>query len=340
MPIARRTLLAGLLVASPSAVPPATAQPTAAQSAAAQAGFAAVAPDLLQDWTDPVRQRRVPVRIRAPAGDRPAAATPAPVVIVSHGLGGSRDGLGYLGLALAEAGFLVIHVQHIGTDAAVWRGQAEPGLAMATALLDIRRAFDRLRDIAFVLDRVQQAPASFAARIDLSRIAVAGHSYGAWTVTHMLGERLPGAGFLEAGLGVDLPDPRLRAGVALSPVPPLGMRPADAYDRVAAPILHVTGTQDRGVIEAATPEDRLIPFRNIAAPGVLAVLAGATHAAFAGEPSAGARWDEPTYQPRIARLSVLFLRATLLHDQVAAALVQRGAMLAPGDRIEHRGTLT
>jgi len=320
MPIDRRTLLSGLLAAGPATVQP--------------AARAATAPDLLQEWTDPARRRRVPVRIRLPGGN-----APAPVVLVSHGLGGTRDGLAYLGLALAEAGFLVVHPQHLGTDAAVWRGQSDPGLAMAAAVLDIRNALDRLHDIAFVLDRLQQ---DFAARADLSRIAIAGHSYGAWTVTHMLGERLPGGGLLEAGLGLRLPDPRLRAGIALSPVPPLGMRASDAFDRVTAPILHVTGSQDRGVIEAATPADRLIPYRNIAAPGVLAVLAvlaGATHAAFAGEPSAGTRWDDPTYQPRVAKLATLFLRATLLQDKVAASLLHHAPILAPADHLKHRGAL-
>jgi predicted dienelactone hydrolase len=322
MNIDRRTLLAGL-----AAGPAAAATP------------ASPLPDLLQDWTDAARRRRVPVRIRQPGG-----TGPVPVVILSHGLGGSRDGLGYLGIALVEAGFLVIHVQHLGTDTAVWRGQAQPVLAMAAAVLDIRHAMDRLHDIAFVLDRLQQPPATLATRPDLSRIAIAGHSYGAWTVTHMLGERLPpfglaALGLLDANPGPRLPDPRLRAGVALSPVPPLGIRAADAFDRVVAPILHITGTRDHGVVEAADPKERQIPYRSIAAPGVLAVLDGATHAAFAGEKLAGSRFDDPTYQPRTARLAVLFLRATLLGDGIAAALVQRGAMLSPGDRIEYRGRL-
>lgn len=316
MPIDRRTLMSGLLATAPAVIqPPAAAAPS----------------DPLQEWNDGARRRPVPVRVRLPA-----SLAPAPVVLVSHGLGGSRDGLAYLGRALAEAGFLVIHVQHVGTDASVWRGQAEPGLAMAAAVLDIRRALDRLHDIAFVLDHLHR---NFAARADLSRIAIAGHSYGAWTVTHMLGERLPGGGLLEATLGLQLPDPRLRAGIALSPVPPLGMRASDAFDRVTAPILHVTGSQDHGIIEAATPADRLIPYRNIAAPGVLAVLAGATHAAFAGEPTAGTRWDDPTYQPRVAKLAVLFARATLLQDKVAATLLHHAPLLAPADHLEHRGAL-
>lgn len=293
---------------------------------------AAEAP-LLQSWADPARGRTLPIRLRLPPGN----AT-APLVILSHGLGGSRDGLAYLGAALAEAGFLALHVQHPGTDSAVWRGQVDPRLAMAAAVLDVRQAIDRLRDIAFVLDTLPTR-APLRGRADPTRIAIAGHSYGAWTVTHMLGERLPGGDALEAQMGLALPDRRLRAGIALSPVPPLGVPPAIAYARVRAPILHVTGTRDLGVIEAASPEDRLIPFRSIPAPGVLAVLDGAQHAAFAGEPAAGPRWNDPEYHARTARLSVLFLRAVLANDAAAAAMLQRGAGLAPRDRVETKGTL-
>ena len=296
------------------------------------------AADRVEAWPDAARGRSVPVRIRLPDSNAAGAPVPGPLVILSHGLGGSRDGLGYLGAALAEAGFAALHVQHVGTDSTIWRGSSDPGVAMAAAVLDIRRAIDRLHDIAFVLDAAFRQP-TLRGRIDPARIAIAGHSYGAWTVTHMLGERLPGGALVEGAVGLALPDARLAAGIALSPVPPLGLPPNFAYERVRAPILHITGTLDRGVIEAATPEDRLIPFRHIAAPGVLAVLQGAGHAAFAGEAGAGPRWNDPQFHARTARLATLFLRAVLLRDAAAEALLLRGAALAPGDRLESKGRL-
>lgn len=293
------------------------------------------AADRLEEWSDRARGRAVPVRIRLPEG-----RAPAPLVIISHGLGGSRDGLAYLGAALAEAGFVALHVQHVGTDSSLLRGGGDLGLAMAAAVLDVRRAIDRLHDISFVLDVAAQQP-SLRGRIGGSSagVAIAGHSYGAWTVTHMLGERLPGGLLVEDAVGLDLPDKRLGAGIALSPVPPLGLPPHLAYARVTAPILHVTGTLDRGVIEAATPADRLIPFRHMAGPGVLAVLGGAGHGAFAGEAAAGPQWNDPHFHPRTAHLAVLFLRTVMLRDPVAAALLQRGASLQPGDHLESKGSL-
>ena len=45
------------------------------------------------EWRDTARDREVPVKIYYPAD----CNTPCPVIIFSHGLGGSRDGYEYLG---------------------------------------------------------------------------------------------------------------------------------------------------------------------------------------------------------------------------------------------------
>lgn len=273
-------------------------------------------------WHDPARGRDIPVLVRLP--DEPG---PAPAVLLSHGLGGSREGLAYLGTAFARAGFVAVHLQHRGSDSAIWQGQLDPRAGLAAAIMDPRTALNRLEDVVFALDRLPDE-ARLAGRVDPARLAAAGHSFGAWTVSHLLGERLP----LPVA-GLRLPDPRLRAGVALSPIPPIGVLPALAYVGVSAPVLHVTGTEDRG-IEAPSWDVRATGYRMASSPGVLAVLAGANHAAFAGEAAAGGYWNDPTYQRRVARLSVLFLRAVLDDDARARELLRAGDGLAPADRIE------
>src|SRR6266446_1669455 len=68
------------------------------------------------DWLDPKRDRKVPVKIYFPkAGDGPF-----PVIIFSHGLGGSREGYEYLGWHWASWGYVSVHLQHLGSDNAVW----------------------------------------------------------------------------------------------------------------------------------------------------------------------------------------------------------------------------
>ena len=284
-----------------------------------------VEPVRTTEWVDHARRRRIPVLIRTPQD-----GGPAPLVLVSHGLGGSREGLAYLGRALAGAGYAVIHLQHAGSDAAIWQGAADPRAAMMKAAFNPAAALARLRDIEFALDRVISGREPGLAA-DTSRIAIAGHSYGAWTATHMLGERLP-----VPRIGMRLPDSRLRAGIALSPVPPLGVSPDSAYRRVSAPMLYVTGTRDEGL---GVPHwrARTLGFQNAAGPACLAVLEGAQHASFAGEEEVGGRWNDPAYHARTAQLGVTFLDTVLRDDQAARAALLAGAGLPPGDKMESKG---
>jgi len=278
-----------------------------------------------EEWRDPARDRVIPVLIRTPR-----ALGPVPLVVLSHGLGGSREGLAYLGRALADAGYLAVHLQHKGSDAGIWRGQSDPRNGMAAALLDPGAALARLQDVAFGLDRLLSGGAGDLA-IDRERIAIAGHSYGAWTASHMVGERLP----LPAP-GLHLPDRRLRAAVLLSPIPPLGVPANLAYGGITVPTLHVTGTHDYGY-GVGDWRARTIGFQNATAPAFLAVLDRANHAAFAGEEGIGGYWNDPTYQGRTAAVATNFLDAALRHDAVAKAALLRGTGLAKGDAFESKG---
>ena len=59
--------------------------------------------NLVETWADPARGgREVPVKAWLPA----APSGPCPVVLFSHGLGGSRDGYEYLGRYFASHGWL------------------------------------------------------------------------------------------------------------------------------------------------------------------------------------------------------------------------------------------
>ncbi|MCY2993583.1 MAG: hypothetical protein NTY19_37750 [Planctomycetota bacterium] len=63
---------------------------------------------------DPARSRDIPLRVYLPA-----AKDPAPVVLFSHGLGGSREGCGYLGHHWSARGYVVVFLQHPGSDNSV-----------------------------------------------------------------------------------------------------------------------------------------------------------------------------------------------------------------------------
>ncbi|MEY3104809.1 MAG: hypothetical protein RJA72_841, partial [Pseudomonadota bacterium] len=69
---------------------------------------------------DIFRQRPVPVRLHLP--QRASAESPVPLIVFSHGLGGSRMGYSYLARHWANAGLASLHPQHVGSDNSVWRG--------------------------------------------------------------------------------------------------------------------------------------------------------------------------------------------------------------------------
>ena len=69
-----------------------------------------------QTVRDATRNRDIPIRIYFPPKDKPA-----PVVLFSHGLGGSRESSKFLGERWAARGYLVVFVQHAGSDELVWK---------------------------------------------------------------------------------------------------------------------------------------------------------------------------------------------------------------------------
>lgn len=294
-------------------------------------------------FDDTARGRRIPYRVYEPDT---RDGGPAPVVLFSHGLGGTCDAAPYLGRALAAAGYWGIFLQHPGTDRAALQGSGSPEALrrrLQNATRDIALMRDRFLDIPFVLDGLQRLNATpghrFHGRLDLDRIGMAGHSYGARTVLAAVGQRI-GRG------GRGFRDGRIRAGVLLSPSST--RRPGATEDRQAAagfsgisvPLLHVTGTRDAQGPGGEGPIDiahRLRPFQLIPArEQYLLVLDGARH----GDLVAGD--DEVVGDDRYRRLIsvavLLFLDAQLRREPSArtALRTEFAAQLAPRDRFEFR----
>ena len=66
--------------------------------------------------SDKDRNREIPLRIYIPTN-----RIPAPVVLFSHGLGGSCKGNTFLGQHWALRGYIAVFVQHSGSDTSVWK---------------------------------------------------------------------------------------------------------------------------------------------------------------------------------------------------------------------------
>ncbi len=232
------------------------------------------------EWFDAKRQRAVPATLHLPQ----EGAGPFPLLIISHGLGGTRDGLDYLGTFWAAHGYVCAQIQHIGSDDAVWRGAARPMQAMKAAAANPKNIDNRPADVHFAIDtllRMNADPKSaLFGRIDAAKIGSAGHSFGAFTA-----QAVAGRGALQKPAWRD---PRVKACVAMS-------APSQSLDRVRAqyadfeiPFYLLTGTRDQSPLGDTQPGDRRAPFDAVTrAEGYLLVLQDADHMTFGGRRRTG-----------------------------------------------------
>jgi predicted dienelactone hydrolase len=290
-------------------------QGTAALAAAPLLGRAraddAPAFDTLEyDWADVQRRRPVPVRLYLPRG-----TAPVPLVVFSHGIGGSRRGYSWLGRHLAAHGVASLHPQHVGSDRQVWFGNL---FEIFGRLQDAARepeALARALDVRFVLDTLLAG--EHAARIDPRRIAAGGHSYGANTTLLVAGARVE-----REGRPVELRDERVRAALVISAPPFYGeAEPKKILAGVTLPSLHVTATED--VIRVpgywSGAADRLAVFDATASAAKwLAVYAGGSHSMFTDRAGTGGVTLNPQVKAATRELALAFLAQVF--DGEAAAL--------------------
>ena len=121
----------------------------------------------------------------AAADDAPlSGAQPRyPLLLLSHGTGGSADSLDWLAASLAAHGYIVAGVNHPGNNA------LEPRTRDGFMLW-----WERATDLSEVLDGVLADP-RFGPRVDTARIGALGFSLGGYTVLELAGARTDRAAF-------------------------------------------------------------------------------------------------------------------------------------------------
>lgn len=289
-------------------------------------------------WTDPARQRSLPLRLHRPAGQGPW-----PLVLFSHGLGGDLDAGRDWAEAWAQAGIATLNLQHPGSDVETLRSG---GMAALREAANGHQLGERCKDLRFVLDELSRRqpgePALQALRLDA--LGVAGHSFGARSTLALAGQQF--------GLATRWDDPRPRAFAAFSPSPGKpGVDNAAMFGRIERPMLCLSGSLDtdplglasvgepsrrargdwrRGVYEALPPGDKAELW-----------LDGADHASFAGQSGrAWTRRNRPEaalaqterHRALIADASSRWWQAQLLGDAAArASLARPPAQLSPQD---------
>ena len=258
------------------------------------------------------RDRVIPLLVSLPEPSKPA-----PVILFSHGLGGSREGCGYLREHWAGRGYVAVFLQHPGSDASVWRDvpQRQRLRAMKQAA-SMENMQARVDDVAAVLDALaewqQQAGHPLAGRLDLEHVGMSGHSFGARTTQAVAGQT--------GWPARDGPDNRIDAAVIFSPSAPRLRSAEAAFGSVTIPWLLMTGTDDVAPIGGATVASRLAVFPALPAGGKFElVLADGTHAAFTDHDGPLQHNRNPNHHRAIKAISTAFWDAFLKGDEQAEA---------------------
>ena len=255
----------------------------------------------------------------------PDQAGPRPIILYSHGLGGSRNTKQYLLNHWAEAGFVVVAVQHPGSDASVWKdaGRGERLKAMKQAA-SATQFLNRTRDVPAVLDQLEKwnttSGHALHARLQLSRVGMSGHSFGAVTTQAVMGTRYP--------LNKSYEDERFNAFFLMSPSRVRGLEQSRAFGHITAPVLSMTGTKDSSIITPSVGYEERAAVYHALPEGdkYMYVFKDGKHDLFSG-PKIRRQALLPEHK-RIQDISLLFWQAYLLNDK--AALDRLATMKATG----------
>jgi predicted dienelactone hydrolase len=263
---------------------------------------------------DGKRNREIPVKIYLPA-----ASSPAPVVLFSHGLGGSRYGSIYLGNHWAARGYLAVFVQHPGSDTSVWQSkpltERKESMHSAASIENFRVRTD---DVHAVLDALTDWNVAsgnpLKGRMDLQKIGMSGHSFGAVTTQAVSGEAFP-------LVGTKLTDPRIKAAIAFSPSAPRRGSAEQAFSSIKIPWLLMTGTKDTSPIGETDATSRLAVYPAVhGAPKYEVVLENAEHSVFTDRALPGDHEPRnPNHHRVILAISTAFWDAYLRGDADALA---------------------
>jgi predicted dienelactone hydrolase len=213
----------------------------------------------------------------------PQEPGPYPIIVFSHGAGGSESCCEALTRHWATYGYVTLQPTH--EDSTVERRNA--GEEDINFLKAVREALkkpalwqSRPQDISFLLDSLprleKRVPALFG-KMDAEHIGVGGHSMGAFTADAIAGALVDLPGHPATNFG----DARVKAVLLLSPQGPGEFGLTDhSWDRLTLPLLSMTGSLDLGAGNQG-PDWKKIPFERSQPGGKYHVfIQGANHMSF------------------------------------------------------------
>jgi predicted dienelactone hydrolase len=345
------------------------AQPEAAKQvfAVAKGDFGVVTTDVTLH--DAARNKDLELRVRVPKIDeakgQKAPEAGWPLLVFSHGAGGSRDAFGGLQDLLASHGYVCIAPTH--SDSIALRRRSGEGGASELLTPEGRgklrsevKLAERVADCVLIVDKaadisaLAQKGGGHAFAVDRDRVAIAGHSAGAYTAQLCAGVKIRGVAVGKTGTGfVSIGDPRLKAAVIIS-----GQGTAsralgeDSWSDLKIPIIVFTGSLDNSPPQMGdeTPRTRQHPYvksRGTAKggpPAYLMFIEGATHSSYSGKRTSSLLGEKPATDAgeveNATNAAVLtFLDAHVLGDAKALEVLSGDSLARtiPGKvRYEHK----
>ena len=161
-----------------------------------------------------------------------------PLVIISHGNGGSHLLYRTISTYLAKGGYVVAMIEHYGNN------RANNKLERSIVNLQYRP-----RHVSLTIDKLLSETA-FGQSILLDKIAIIGHSFGGYTALALAG----GTPWTQTGNKVEVQnDPRIKALVLMAPAAAY-YTPEGSLDKVNIPILLLVAEHDQFIPKKWTAE--------------------------------------------------------------------------------------
>ena len=207
-----------------------------------------------------------------------------PTVIISHGLGNDRTSYAYLGQHLASHGFVVLNVEHPGSNAA----QINALLVGRSADVVANEEFiDRPQQISTLLNYLEREATQYGNLINFAQVGVVGQSFGGYTALALAGANLdfevlrescpPSSLSLNASLllqcqagqlaepnetTLSLQDGRVRAAIAINPITSV-LFGEESMGQITTPTMIVSSGADT---VAPALQEQLVPFTWLTQP--------------------------------------------------------------------------